>query len=86
MLHNKFHCHQCTLSGRLLNGFTIYGRRGHVGHMTKIVLTTFHSPNPSIYEIWLQVTNGQVLSEEKLFEIVDGRMTRDNRRQSLPIL
>ena len=57
----------------------------------KLVIITFirnyHPPTPGGY-IWNLVTIGQVASEEKSFEIVDGRRrtTDDDGRRSLSIL
>ena len=46
----------------------------------------FVPPTPGGY-IWNLVTIGPVVSEEKSFEIVDGRRTTDDDgRRSLPIL
>ena len=43
MLHTKFRYNQSTGSeedfGRI---FTIYGRGGHLGHVTSIMITIFH--------------------------------------------
>ena len=44
MLHTKFHGNQPAGSGEedLLRVFTIYGRGGHLGHVTSIVSVDFH--------------------------------------------
>ena len=44
MLHTKFHENQPAGSGEedFLSAFTIYGRGGHLGHVTRIMLTNFH--------------------------------------------
>ena len=48
MLHAMFHGNRSTGSGEedFLKAFTIYGDGSHVGHVTKIVLKTFRSPDP----------------------------------------
>ena len=44
MLHTKFRGNQPAGSGEedFLRGFTIYGRGGHLGHVTSIMSTYFH--------------------------------------------
>ena len=43
MLHTKFRENQPTGSGEdFLRVFTIYGHGGHLGHVTRIMLTNFH--------------------------------------------
>ena len=43
MLHTKFHGNQPAGSGEdFLRGFTIYGRGGHLGHVTSIMSSDFH--------------------------------------------
>ena len=48
MLHTKFHENQPAGSGEedFLRVFTIYGRGGHLGHVTKMPRTKLHSPDP----------------------------------------
>ena len=48
MLHTKFHGNQPAGSGGedFLRIFTIYGRGGHLGHVTHMPRTNFHSPYP----------------------------------------
>ena len=42
MLHTKFHENQSTGSGEKdLKVFTIYGRGGHLGHVTWTIYTNF---------------------------------------------
>ena len=43
MLHTKSQGHQPSGSGeeKILNGFTIYGHGGHLGHMTEIFFIHF---------------------------------------------
>ena len=43
MLHTKFHGNWPAGSGEdFLRVFTIYGRGGHLGHVTSIMLINFH--------------------------------------------
>ena len=43
MLHTKFRGNRPTRSGEdFLRVFTIYGRGGHLGHVTSIMLINFH--------------------------------------------
>ena len=43
MLHTKFRGNSPAGSGEdFLRVFTIYGRGGHLGHVTSIMLITFH--------------------------------------------
>ena len=44
MLHTKFRENRPAGSGEedFLRVFTIYGRGGHLGHVTRIMLTNFH--------------------------------------------
>ena len=43
MLHTKFHGNLPAGSGeKFLRVFTIYGRGGHLGHVTSIMLAGFH--------------------------------------------
>ena len=44
MLHTKFHGNQPAGSGEedFLRVFTIYGRGGHLGHVTSIMSSDFH--------------------------------------------
>ena len=44
MLHTKFHENRPAGSGEedFLRVFTIYGRGGHLGHVTSIMLTDFY--------------------------------------------
>ena len=45
MLHTKFHENRPAGSG-VLKGFTIYGRGGHLGHVTQMPRANFRSPFP----------------------------------------
>ena len=53
MLHTKFGGNQPAGSGEedFLVVFTIYGRGGHLGHVTKIPGTYFRSPYPRMLNI-----------------------------------
>ena len=44
MLHTKFRGNRLAGSGEedFLRVFTIYGHGGHLGHVTRIMLTNFH--------------------------------------------
>ena len=46
MLHTKSQGHRPSGSGEedFLRVFTIYGRGGHLGHVTRTICTNFHSP------------------------------------------
>ena len=93
MLHTKFRENRPAGSGEedFWRVFTIYGRGGHLGHVTQMPRTNFCSPLPkeAPHKIWLI---GQAVSEKKMFEIVDadGRTPTDgrtyDRRQSKGIL
>ena len=48
--------------------FTIYGHGGLLGHVTWIIYINFRSP----FLRMLHMKFGPVVSEEKIFEIVDG--------------
>ena len=49
-----------------LKCFTIYGRGGHLGHMTNIILTTFPFLVPKAY-VQNLIKNGPVVSEKSKF-------------------
>ena len=52
MLHIKFRGNRPAGSGEdVLRDFTIYGHGGHLGHVTIIMLTNFHSPIPESLHI-----------------------------------
>ena len=42
MLHTKFHGNHPSGSGDFLRVFTIYGRGGHLGHVTSIMSSDFY--------------------------------------------
>ena len=47
MLHTKFYNHRPFGSGEeIFNRFTMYGRGGHVGHVTKIICIISRSHKP----------------------------------------
>ena len=56
--------------------FTIYGHCGHLGHVTRILLTNFHFPVPESFHTkftseWPNlVQNGTVVSEKNGFEFL----------------
>ena len=49
MLHKKFHVNRPTCSGDFLRVFTIYGRGGHLGHVTSIMSSDFHCLVPESF-------------------------------------
>ena len=53
MLHTKFRGKRPAGSGEedFLRVFTIYGRGGHLGHVTSIMLINFHFLVPEIFHI-----------------------------------
>ena len=88
MLHTKFRGNRPSGSGEedFLRFLTIYGHGGHLGHVTWAIYTNFCSPFQRRPHAFI----GQAVSEEKMFEIVDGRTT-DGRtttdgRRSMGIL
>ena len=50
-----------------MKGFTIYGHGGHLGHVTRIMLTNFHFLVPESFHTIL-VQNGPVVSKKIWFE------------------
>ena len=81
MLHTKSQGHRPSGSGEedFLRVFTIYGRGGHLGHVTKTIWTNFRSPTLRSLHMKYEF-NWPVVSEEKMFENVDGRRTDDGLR------
>ena len=57
----------------------MYGRRGHLGHVTRTIGTTFRSPILMSLHVKNLCSIGQVVSEEKMFENFDEPMM-DGRR------
>ena len=51
MLHTKFRGNRPASSGEenFLRVFTIYGRGGHLGHVTSIMSSDFHFLKPEIF-------------------------------------
>ena len=83
MLHAKFQDHRTSGSGGLLKMFTIYGRGGHLGHVTWTIYTNICVPFPRRFHINLALI-GQLVPEEKMFE--NGERQRQQRRRSMGIL
>ena len=50
----------------IFNGFTIYGRGSHLGHVTQMPRTNSRSPTRGSTQILALI--GQSVSEEKMFE------------------
>ena len=71
MLHTKFHEHRPASSGEedFLLVFTIYGRGGHLGHVTWILQSNFRSP----------------VSEKKIFEKCVWTTDRPRSRDDLDL-
>ena len=62
------------LEKKIFKVFTWYGR-GDIGHWPELFEQLFVLPTPGGYT-WNLITIGPVVSEEKSFEIVDGRRRR----------
>ena len=60
-----------------MKGFTIYGHGGHLGRVTQMLRTNFRSllPKKATYTLFGLI--GQAVSEEKIFENVNGQRTGD---------
>ena len=72
------------LEKKIFKGFTIYGRGGHLGHVSLTIYTKFGSPSPRRHHIKFALI-GQAVSE-KIFENAgwtddDGRRTPTDGRQ-----
>ena len=65
------------LEKTILMVFTIYGHGGHLGHVTWTIYINFRSPFLRRLHVKLALI-GQAVSEEKAFEIVDGRSDDDD--------
>ena len=64
------------LEEKIFEGFfTIYGRGGHLGHVTEMSRTNFRSPYQRRLHIKFGLI-GQAVSEKKMFEIVDDDVRR----------
>ena len=56
MLHTKFHENRPVGSEKkIFEGFTIYGHGGHLGHVTRIMLTNFHFLVPESFHTKLSL-------------------------------
>ena len=79
MLHTKFRENgQLVLDRRFLKGFTIYGRGGHLGHVTQMSRKKLSFPPTQGGSTQNLTLIGQAVLEKKMFEIVyddDGRRT-----------
>ena len=80
MLHTKSQGHRPSGSGEedFWRVFTIYGRGGHLGHVTKTIWTKFcsHHPKESPYEIWVQLA--QLFQRRRCLKMLtDDRQTAD---------
>ena len=87
MLHTKFQGHRPSGSGEedFLRVFTIYGRGGHLGHVTKTIWTNFRSPFLSSlrmkYEFnWPSSFRGEDVW--KCWQTTDDRRWTDDGRRS----
>ena len=71
MLQTKFRGNRPARSGEefFLRVFTIYGRGGHLGHVTSIMLINFHYLVPESFHAKL-VQNGSVVFEKIRFEFL----------------
>ena len=74
MLHTKFRENWPTGSGEedFLRVFTIYGRGGHLGHVTQMPRTKYRSPYPRRLHIKFGF-DGPSGSEKKIFEHCERR-------------
>ena len=71
MQHTKFHGNRPAGSGEedFLRVFTIYGRGGHLGHVTSIMSSDFHFLVPEVFiQSFVQI--GSVVSEKIQFEFL----------------
>ena len=62
------------LEKNIFKVFTIYGHGGHLCHVIWTIYINFlsHLAKEAAHKIWASI--GQVVSEEKTFEIVDRRL------------
>ena len=71
---------------KIFKVFTIYGHGGYLGHVTWTIYTNFCSPIPMSLHIKFDLI-GQMVFEEKMFEIVDDDDDHDHdERWSMGIL
>ena len=68
MLHTKFRKNRPARSGEedFLKGFTIYGRGGHLGHVTQISRSNFRPRYPGMLHIKFQFDWPSGFREEDL--------------------
>ena len=67
---------------KIFKVFTIYGHGGHLGHVTWTIYINFRSPWASQGGSTLNLALiGQVVSEENMFENVNGRTDDDYGRR-----
>ena len=68
MLHTKFRGNRPAGSGKevFLVVFTIYGRGGHLGHVTRMSRSNFRSPYPWMLHIKFQFDRPSGFREEDL--------------------
>ena len=68
MLHTKFRENRPAGSGEedFLRVFTIYGRGGHLGHVTQMLRTNFRSPYPRRLHIKFGFDRSSGFGEEDL--------------------
>ena len=66
MLHTKFRENRPVSSGDFERVFSIYGRGGHLGHVTQVVRTNFPSPNPRRLHIKFDFDRASGFGEENV--------------------
>ena len=87
MLHAKFRGNRPAGSREedFWRVFTIYGRGGHLGHVTQMLRTNFRSPYPSRLHIKFGFDWPSGFGEEDVWNCwrrTDGRRTTDDGRQT----
>ena len=76
MLHTKFYENRPAGSGEdFLKIFTIYGCGGHLGHVTQMPGTKYHSPYPRRLHIKFGFDRPSGIGEEEFEIVYDGRTT-----------
>ena len=88
MLHTKFRENLPVCSGEedFWRVFTIYGRGGHLGYVTQMPRTNFHSPSPRRLHIKFGFDWPRGFGEEDLWALwttTDGRTTDGRRTMSI---
>ena len=74
MLHTKFRENRSTGSREdFFKVFTIYGRGGHVGHVTWITYPNFGSPFPRALHIKFLLWFAKRFQRRRSLKMVDGR-------------